>query len=137
MSAARRTGARLMAQLAHTYTRKELAALFALVRAYDDAELLGAVEPTKSPPKSAQDTLLQDVRTILHPILARSAEKADLLIEHMTTAEGASPAHPIPKGIAHALRTLRKSFSDEEIRAGARGLIAKLARSHSSRETVV
>jgi hypothetical protein len=62
-------------------------------------------------------------------------------MEHMAEAEGQSRPdlleEPGPKGLADGVRRLRKRFSDEEIRAGAHGLIARLARTHSMRETVV
>jgi hypothetical protein len=110
----------------------ELKALFALVRAHDDRALLAAIAPSKKVKrKPAQDALLHDVETVMKPLVARSAEKAELLVEHLG---GAPPA----RGLADAIRKLRAAkLTDAQIRNGAKSLMAELGRKYDGRETVV
>ncbi len=81
----------------------------------------------------ARDPLVSDLTRIMRPLLASSAEKADLLIEHMAL-EGEVGA---PRGLADAARRLRARFSDAQIRTGAEELVENLAALYSKRETVV
>ncbi|MDX2274913.1 MAG: hypothetical protein NW206_05625 [Hyphomonadaceae bacterium] len=122
----------VLKRLAAKRTTAELKQLFALVRAHDDRTLLAAIAPAKKPrPKQPADALLAEVEAILQPLLARSSEKAELLLEHM----GQSGS---PRGLADAIKKLRAAaLSDAQIRKGAKALMADLARDFDGRETVV
>lgn len=119
-------------------SRAETKRLFLLVRTNSDKALLAAVSPAKKKtPARKHDPLLRDVNQILKPILGPAAEKSDLLIEHMAK-QHRRKLGAAPKGLADAIRGLRaKKFSDDQIRAGATGLVAQLAALYGDRETVV
>lgn len=119
-------------------SRAETKRLFLLVRTKSDKALLAAVSPAKKKrPARKRDPLLRDVNQILKPILGPAAEKSDLLIEHMAR-QHRRKLGAAPKGLADAIRGLRaKKFSDDQIRAGATGLVAQLAALYGDRETVV
>lgn len=119
-------------------SRAELKALFALVRAHEDRALLAAIAPPKKKPaaKRKVDPLLRDLEVTLKPILGPSAEKADMLVEHIAKKHR-KKLGIAPKGLADATRQLRGRFSDDQIRAGAKSLVSHLAKLYGDRETVV
>jgi hypothetical protein len=114
---------------------REVAALFKLIRTKTNAELQVVLgRSAKKPPakaKTQRDSLVQALTVILQPILARAAEKADLLMDHL----GADVTRA-PKGLSDAVRVLRRTHTDEAILEGAKSLLAKVARRHSMREVV-
>lgn len=123
----------MLKRLAGTRTKAELKQLFALVRAHDDRALLAAAvtAPKKPKPKQAADTLLREIEAIMKPLMARSAEKGELLAEHFGKAIA-------PRGLADALKKLRATkLTDAQIRAGAKSMMADLGRKFDGRETVV
>ena len=129
--------AKLLRAVLRGRSRPEIKRLFALVRTNSDKALMTAISPAKKSPARKGDPLVRDVNQILKPIMGPAAEKSDLLIEHMAKHHrrklGAAP-----KGLAEAVRGLRaKKFSDDQIRAGATGLVAHLAALYGDRETVV
>ncbi len=84
---------------------------------------------------AARDPFSAEIAAMLAPILAPARERAELLIEELASRhEEFSPF--APRGVADAVRRARKTLSDEEIRAGALALLARLARDFSTRETV-
>jgi hypothetical protein len=119
-------------------SRAELKALFKAIRAHDDRTLLAAVVPAKkrATAKRKGDPLVRDLEQTLKPILGRAAEKADMLVEHLSKKHRRKLAFE-PKGLAAAAKQLRTKFSDDQIRAGAKGLVAHLAELYGDRETVV
>ena len=118
-------------------TRPELKKLFALIRANNDRTLLAAVAPAKKrAPKRRGDPLTREVELTLKPLLGPAAEKAELLVEHMAVKHRRKLGE-VPKGLAGAVRDLRARFTEAQIRAGAKSLMARLAEEHSARETVV
>lgn len=119
-------------RLAGKRSATDLKALFALVRAHDDRALLTAIAPEKKVKrKVAGDALLAEVEAILKPLMARSADKAELLVEHL--GKQASP-----RGLADAVKKLRAArLTDAQIRNGAKALMAELGRKYDGRETVV
>jgi hypothetical protein len=96
-------------------------------------DLLGAPRSKTSARKA--DPLVTEVTALLAPILARSAEKAELLVDHLQKLTGKKLAPP-PGGLATTIRALRKSLSDEDIRDGAYGLRVHMQQEHSLREIV-
>jgi hypothetical protein len=116
-------------------SRAQLRKLFALVRAQDDRALMAILAPPKRKPRK-RDPLLRDVERTLKPLMGPAAEKADMLIEFMAKKHRRKIAGG-PKGFADAAKRLRAHFSDDQIRAGAEGLLAKLAKLYGDRETVV
>jgi hypothetical protein len=115
----------------------KLKRVFATIRAHDDRALLAAIAPAKQRrAKRKGDPLVRDLERTLKPILGPAAEKADLLVEHLAKRRRRRPKFT-PKGLADAARRLRADFSDDEIRAGAESLVARLARLYGDRETVV
>jgi hypothetical protein len=118
-------------RLAGKGSRAELKALFALVRAHDDRTLLAAIAPPKKAKrKSSGDALTHEVTAILKPLLARSSEKADMLIEQLGKPGSA-------RGLADAIKKLRAAkLNDAQIRNGAKALIADLSRRYNGRETI-
>jgi hypothetical protein len=117
-------------------SRAELKALFALVRKHDDRTLLAALAPPrKKVIKRKGDPLVRDLETTLKPILGPSAEKADMLVEHIAKKHK-KKLGIAPKGLADAARQLRAKFSDDQIRAGAQSLVTHLAKLYGDRETV-
>lgn len=118
-------------------SRAELKQLFAAVRACDDRALLAAIAPLKKRAKARRkDPLVRDVEQALRPILGPSSEKADMLVEHIAKKHRRKLGIQ-PKGLADATKQLRAKFSDDQIRAGAKSLVAQLAKLYGDRETVV
>ncbi|QGZ95057.1 hypothetical protein [Terricaulis silvestris] len=116
-------------------TPKEAKALFATVRAHDDKTLLAALRPAKKKPKRG-DPLVRVLEQTLKPILGPASEKADMLVEHIAKKHRRKLGIE-PKGLADATKHLRTKFSDDQIRAGAKSLVAHLAKLYGDRETVV
>jgi hypothetical protein len=84
----------------------------------------------------AGDPLLREIEQTLKPLVARSAEKAEMLVEHLEKKHQRTLGFE-PKGLADAVRRLRAAgLSDDQVRAGAKSLMAHLAKLHG-RETVV
>ena len=127
---------RLMRGLLRKGARAELKRLFALIRAHDDRALLAALAAGKRKLKRPRDPLVRDLELALKPILAPAAEKAEMLVEHLSRRHRRKLAFE-GKGLAEAARRCRAvKLSDEQIRAGARTLVANLAKRHG-RESVV
>jgi hypothetical protein len=117
-------------------SRPELRRLFALVRAHPDRALLTIALPAKKKPKPKGDPLVRELEQTLRPILGPSHEKADLLIEHIAKKHRRKLAFQ-PKGLADATRQLRTKFSDDQIAAGAKSLVANLAKLYGGSDGVV
>jgi hypothetical protein len=119
-------------------SRGEVKRLFAAIRAHEDRVLLAAIAPAKKrAAKRKVDPLLRDLEQTLKPILGPASEKAEMLVEHLAAKHRRKLAIA-PKGLADAVRQLRaKKFSDDQIRAGAKSLLAHLAKLYGERETVV
>ena len=134
MSKASAPGPKALKKAAAALSERELRALIGYVRTRTMEKLLAqaSAKPAKAKraPKAPKDALLVEVTAILKPILAPAAEKADLLLDHMGHGEARV------QGLGQALRLLRKHCSDADIKAGAEGLIAQLAKRRSMRETV-
>jgi signal transduction histidine kinase len=130
--------AKLLRQALRRRSRAELKRLFAAIRAHDDRTLLSAIAPPrKRAAKRAVDPLVRDLERTLRPILGPVSEKAELLVEHLARKRRRKLAIA-PKGLADAVRQLRaKDFSDDEIRAGARSLMTRLAKLYGGQENVV
>lgn len=86
-------------------------------------------------PKPMPDPLAVEVTAMLAPLLARSSEKADLLVEHLNKLTGRALTVR-PGGLTATVKALRKALSDDDIRDGAYGLRVTLQRDHSLREKV-
>ncbi|MEZ6022008.1 MAG: hypothetical protein R3C16_00985 [Hyphomonadaceae bacterium] len=117
----------------------DLKKLFALVRAHTDRDLMAVLAPAKKRKRAAKravDPLVRDLETTLKPILGPSAEKADLLVEHIAKKHRRKLGIE-PKGLADAARQLRTKFSDDQIRAGAESLVTRLNKLYGDRESVV
>ncbi len=130
--------ARLLRRAFRGCSRADLKRIFRAARAHDDRALLSAIAPArKQTPKRKKDPLVRDLEQTLKPILGPASEKADLLVEHL--AKKHRRKLPIaPKGLADAARQLRaRKLSDDQIRDGARTLVAHLTKLHGGRETVV
>jgi hypothetical protein len=118
-------------------SRAELKRLFALARTHPDRALLAAALPAKKKQaKRKADPLIRELEQTLKPILGPSQEKADLLIEHVAKKYKRKLAYQ-PKGLADATRQLRTKFSDAQISAGAKSLVAQLAKLYGGGEGVV
>jgi hypothetical protein len=130
---AQKTTLRVMAR---GRSKAELMEMFALIRARSDRALLAALRVPKRAVKKTSDPLAKDVDAVLRKILGPSAEKAELLVEHMGRKHRLSLTIT-PKGLADGVRRLRGHFSDTQIRAGAKSLLAEIAGRYSKRETVV
>lgn len=117
-------------------SRRELKALFATVRSHDDRTLFAALAPGKKKAKRAGDPLVRDLELTLKPLLGPASEKAELLVEHLAKKHRRKFSFE-PTGVAAAVRHLRAAdLSDTQISAGAKSLMAHLARLHGC-ETVV
>lgn len=117
----------------------ELKALFKTIRTADDRTLLATIalaKKRKAAAKRKTDPLVRDLERTLKPILGRASEKADLLVEHLAKKHRRKLTFE-PKGLADAAKRLRAKFSDDQIRAGAKTLVAQLAELYGDRETVV
>jgi hypothetical protein len=130
--------AKLLRRALQRRSRAELKHLFAAIRTHDDRTLLAAIAPArKRAAKRKLDPLVRDLEKTLKPILGPASEKADLLVEHLAKRHRRKLSIA-PKGLADAVRQLRaKDFSDDQIRAGAKGLVAHLAKLYGGGETVV
>lgn len=117
-------------------SRADFKTLFALIRAIDDRTLLGAIAPPKKRAKRAGDPLVTELTQTLKPIMAPVQEKADLLVEHMSKKHRRKLTTN-PKGLADAVKQLRTKFTDTQISAGGKSLLAHLAKLYGGRETVV
>jgi hypothetical protein len=127
----------LLRAMARGRSKAELTEMFALIRTRSDRSLLAALKvPKKRAAKKLGDPLVKDVDAALRKILGPSAEKAELLVEHMGRKHRL-PLSMAPKGLADGVRRLRGHFSDAQIRAGAKSLLAEIAGRYSKRETVV
>lgn len=127
---------RLLRGVARRRTRAQLKALFAAIRSNDERALFAALVQTKDKPKRASDPLVRALEQALKPVLARGAEKAEMLVEHLAQTHRCQLGFQA-KGLADAARRLRAAkFSDAQIRAGAESLVAHLSKLHG-RETVV
>ena len=129
---------KLLRQTLRGRSRAELKRLFTAIRAHEDRTLLAALAPAKKRvAKRKGDPLVRDLEQTLKPILGPASEKADLLVEHLAKKHRRKLAIT-PKGLADAARQLRaKNLSDDQIRAGAKGLVAHLAKLYGGQETVV
>lgn len=119
-------------------SRAELKRLFALARANPDRALFAAVLPAqkKSARRRKSDPLVREIEQTLKPIMGPSREKADLLVEHIAKKHKRKLAFQ-PKGLAEATRQLRTKFSDDQISAGAKSLIAHLSKIYGGSDGVV
>jgi len=115
----------------------ELKRLFAIVRAQSDTALLAAIAPKrKAPRKAAPPSLARELADTMRPLLGPAHEKVDLLIEHMTLKHRRKLDFEAA-GFAQAAKKLRAHFSEAQIRAGAKAVVAQLKAQHDARETVV
>jgi hypothetical protein len=114
---------------------KEAKVLFATIRIHNDKTLLAALRPARKTAKRG-DPLVRELEQTLKPILGPAAEKADMLVEHIAKKHRRKLGIE-PKGLADAAKQLRTKFSDDQIRAGAKSLIAHLGKLYGDRETVV
>ena len=89
----------------------------------------------KAKTRLAPDALATEVTAMLAPLLARSSEKADLLVEHLNKLTGRALTVR-SGGLAATVKALRKALSDDDIRDGAYGLRVAMQRDHSLREKV-
>ncbi|MEJ0060964.1 MAG: hypothetical protein WDM79_15900 [Terricaulis sp.] len=127
----------ILRAMARGRSKAELTEMFALIRARSDRTLLAALKtPKKRAAKKAGDPVVKEVDLALRKILGPSAEKAELLVEHMARKHRVALS-VAPKGVADGVRRLRPHFSDAQIRAGAKSLLAEIAGRYSKRETVV
>lgn len=114
----------------------QLKAAFALIRMQSDRALLAAFAPAKKHAKKAPDPLVRELEQILKPVIAPAHEKADMLVEHIAKRHRKKLMLQ-PKGLADAVRQLRTRFTDDQISASAKSLMAHLAKLYGDRETVV
>ena len=114
----------------------DLKLAFALIRAHEDSVLLAALTGAPARPSRRRDPLVRELEATLHPIMGPASEKADLLVQHMA-ARHRRQFDFEPRGLADAARRLRTHFSDAQIAAAARSLVADLAKLHGGGETVV
>jgi cell division septum initiation protein DivIVA len=129
--------AKLLKRALRGRSRADIKKLFAAIRATDDRALLAAIAPAKkSAAKRRGDPLVRDLERTLKPILGPAVEKADMLVEHLAKKHRRKLAFE-PKGLADAAKQLRARFSDDQIRAGAKSLVAHLSKLYGDRETVV
>lgn len=129
--------AKMLRAVVKSRARPDLKRAFALIRAHDDRTLLTAILPAKKrAAKRKGDPLVRELEQTLKPIMGPAQEKADLLIEHIAKKHRRKLAFQ-PKGLADAARQLRTKFSDPQISAGAKSLVAHLAKLYGDRETVV
>jgi hypothetical protein len=130
--------AKMLRQALRGRSRAELKRLFAAIRTHEDRDLIAALAPPKKrTAKRKVDPLVRDLEQTLKPILGPASEKADLLVEHLAKKHRRKLAIAA-KGLADAARQLRaKKLSDDQIRAGAKGLVAHLAKLYGAQETVV
>lgn len=129
--------AKLLRMALHRTPRRELKRVFALIRTHDDRALLAATAPAKARAKRRRDPLVRDLEQTLRPILGPGREKADLLVEHLARTHRRK-LDIQPTGLAEAVRHLRAHhFSDVQIGAAAKNLVARLAKLHGGGESVV
>ncbi len=134
MSRADAPGPKALRKAAGALTQTELRALIGYVRTRTMDKLLAQAAPSpkapKAKPKPPRDTLLAELTALLKPILGPASEKAELLMEHMGLADARA------RGLSDGLKQLRTQFSDAEILAAAKAMMAGLAKRRSMRETV-
>ncbi len=128
-------GPRALRKAAAALSEAELKALLSYVRTRTNDKLLAMAtvkpKPKRKKPKPTATGLTAEITALMQPILGPAQEKAELLLE----ACGAPPELQA-KTLGEALRKLRRSHSDDQIRAVAQGLMAKIAQRHGMRETV-
>ncbi|MES1203552.1 MAG: hypothetical protein ABUS57_19120 [Pseudomonadota bacterium] len=122
--------------LARSRGRSELKALFALIRRHDDKALLGAIGPEPKRRSSKPVSLAREVEATLKPILGPASEKGEMLLEFAEAKHGVSLDFA-PRGLADAVRQLRRRLSEAQIRDAARGLMAQVAERYAPRDTIV
>jgi hypothetical protein len=126
----------LLRAISRKRPRMELRRLFAAIRAHDDRALFAALATAKKKTRRKADPLVRDLDLALKPVLAPAAEKAEMLVEHLAKTHRRKLAFEA-KGLADVARRCRAAkLRDEQILAGAKALVAHLAKLHG-RETVV
>jgi hypothetical protein len=128
--------ARLLKRVLRGRSRADTKKLFAVIRATDDHVLLATIAPARKRSKRRGDPLVRELQQTLKPILGPAAEKAEMLIEHLAKKHRRKLALE-PRGLADAAKLLRTKFSDDQVRAGAKSLVAHLSKLYGDRETVV
>jgi hypothetical protein len=88
-----------------------------------------------APRKPAADALVRDLQRILKPLMAPAAEKAEMLVAHIATRRRCE-FDINPKGLADAVRRLRRTVTDDEIREAATELVKQLSDLYDGREAV-
>lgn len=133
----RRSSRKTLEALAAELGPARFRALIEDIRNAAPEDLPGARQKAASKKAAAKsaDPLVAEVTALLAPILARSAEKAELLADHLQKLTGKKLSPP-SGGLAATVRALRKSLSDEDIRDGAYGLRVHMQQEHSLREIV-
>jgi hypothetical protein len=123
---------RTLRRLARTRTAGELAALFAAIRANDDAALLAeAAAPARA--AIALDHARR-IAALLSPIVARADEKADMLIAAL--ARDVGPIDVQSAGLLPTIRRLSARYGEDRVLAAAKALMDDMAIWGSSRERV-
>lgn len=118
-------------------SRASVRRIFKLARDHSDKALLAAaLPPPKKAAKPKGDPLVREIEQTLKPIMGPAQEKADLLIEHIAKKYKRKLVYQ-PKGLADATRQLRTKFSDDQISAGAKSLIAQLTKLYGGSDGVV
>lgn len=128
---------RTLRALARSRSRTELKALFAAIRAHDDAALLDIAAPAARTKTGARPTgdLAQRVAATLAPIVARADEKAQLLADTLAELQHA-PALDNVRGLAPTVRKLAALHGDKAVLAAADAVMERLRSWGSTRERV-
>ena len=124
---------RTLRRLARTRSASELAALFAAIRATDDAVLLAMAQSAGPAPAPGQD-FAADIAARLSCILARADEKADMLREALSKDVGA--VEIAASGLQPTIRKLAARYGEEAVRRAADSVLADMATWGSTREHV-
>jgi pyruvate-formate lyase-activating enzyme len=106
--------------------RKDLVGAFAIVRRYEDGELLAALDGLAAKRAVRRSEGLEaEVRARLAPLLASAQDKADALADFMAREAGGQPLQV--RGFAAMVRALARRCNEPAVLAAADALMAEIA----------
>jgi hypothetical protein len=124
---------RTLRRLARSRSTSELAALFAAIRAADDAALL-AIAQSSEPTPAPESDFAADIAARLSAILARADEKADMLCAALAREVGA--VEIVASGLQPTIRKLAARYGEDAVRRAVDAVLADMAAWGSTREHV-
>jgi hypothetical protein len=131
------TTRRALQALRGRLTEGQLRRIFSAIRTVPDDALLALLRegPAAGPKARMQDPLVREITILFRPILGPSQEKAALLSAAFARRSGLVEPFEV-RGLASAIRRLRRYGTDADIRAAAEDVMTEMRARFSYREAV-